>query len=50
MLVVPGFLVVSTICPDILLFSMSTKKVIIIELTCPCEENMSQRHEEKLQK
>ena len=31
-------------------FSISTKKVIIIELTCPCEENMSQWHEEKSQK
>ena len=50
MLVVPVFLAVSTLCPDILLFSRSTKKVIIIELTCPCEENMSQWHEEKSQK
>ena len=31
-------------------FSISTKKVIIIELTCPCEENMSQWHKEKSQK
>ena len=44
------FLAVSTLRPDILLFSRSTKKVIIIELTCPCEENMSQWHEEKSQK
>ena len=29
---------------------MSTKKVIIIELTCPCEENLSKWHEEKSQK
>ena len=50
MLVVPVFLAVSTLHPDILLFSRSTKKVIIIELTCPCEENMSQWHEEKSQK
>ena len=50
MLVVPVFLAVSTLRPDILLFSRSTKKVIIIELTCPCEENMSQWHEEKSQK
>ena len=49
MLVVVVFLAVSTLRPDILLFSRSTKKVIIIELTCPCEENMSQWHEEKLQ-
>ena len=50
MLVVQVFLAVSTLRPDILLFSRSTKKVIIIELTCPCEENMSQWHEEKSQK
>ena len=46
-LVVPVFLAVSTLRPDILLFSRSTKKVIIIEQTRPCEENMSQWHEEK---
>ena len=44
MLVVPVFLAVSTLRPDLLLFSRSTKKVIIIELTCPCEENMNQWH------
>ena len=43
------FLAVSTLRPDIILFSMSTKKVIIIELTYPCEENLSQWHEEKSQ-
>ena len=42
MLVVPEFLAVPTLHQDILLFSESTKKVIIIELTCPCEENMSE--------
>ena len=47
MLVVPVFLAVSTLRSDILLFSRSTKKVIIIELTCPCEENKIQWHEEK---
>ena len=44
------FLAVSTLRPEILLFSRSTKKVIFIELTCPCEANMSQWHEEKSQK
>ena len=34
MLVVSVFLTVSTLLPDILLFSMSTKKVNIIELAC----------------
>ena len=50
MLVVPVFMAVSTLRPDILLLLRSTKKVIIVELTCPCEENMSQWHEEKSQK
>ena len=50
MLVAPVFLSVSTLRPDILLLLSSAKKVIIIELTCPCEENMSQWHEEKSQK
>ena len=49
-LVVVVFSAVSTFRPDILLFLRSTKKVIIIELTCPCEKNMSQWHEEKSQK
>ena len=38
-LVVPVLLAVSTLHRDILLFLRSTKN-IIIELTCPCEENM----------
>ena len=42
------FLAVSTLRPDILLFLRSTEKVIIIELTFPSEENMSQWHEEIL--
>ena len=49
-LVVPVFLAVSTPHQDVLLFSVSTKKMIIIELTYPCEENSdikSQWHEEK---
>ena len=50
MLVVWVFLAVSSLRPDILLFLRSTKKVIIIELTCPCEEIMNQWNEEKSQK
>ena len=50
MLVVPVFSAVSTLRPDILLFSRYTKKVIIIKLTCSCEKNMSHCHEEKSQK
>ena len=44
------FFAVSALLTDILLFSMSMKKVIVIELTCPCKENMSQWHEEKSHK
>ena len=50
MLVVPVLLAVSTLHPDILLFLRFTKNVIIIELTCPSEDNMSKWHEEKSQK
>lgn len=50
MLVALVSLTVSTLCPNILLFSISTKKMIIIEVTCPCKENMSQWNEEKSQK
>ena len=37
---VPSFLTVTTLRPDIVLYSCSIKAVIIIELTCPSEENM----------
>ena len=46
-LVVPVFLAVSTLRPAILLFLRSTKKVIIIDLSYPCEDNMSSWHEKK---
>ena len=32
------------------IFTNSTKKVILIELTCPCEENMGKWHDKKLSK
>ena len=41
MLVVLVFLKVPTLHPDILPFLVSIEKVII-ELTCPCEEDMSE--------
>ena len=47
---VPSFLTVTSLRPDIVLYSCSSKTVIIIELTCPCEENMPQWHEQKTQK
>ena len=44
---VPSFLTVTTLRPDIVLYSCSIKAVIIIELTCPCEENMPYWHDKK---
>ena len=41
-LVVPPFLAITLLRPDILLYSSSAKKCIILELTCCCEENMEQ--------
>ena len=38
------------LCSDMVIFSNSTKKVILIELTCPCEENMEKWHDKKLSK
>ena len=35
-------------CPDIVLFSKSTKRAVLLELTCPCEENMESWHSERL--
>ena len=36
--------------PDITIFSNSLRKVILIELTCPCEENMESWHGNKINK
>jgi len=47
-LVVPPYLAISTLRPDILLISKGSKRVIMIELTLPCEENMETRHKDTL--
>ena len=36
--------------PDITIFSNSLRKVILMELTCPCEENMQSWHSTKINK
>ena len=36
--------------PDITIFSNKLKRVILIELTCPCEENMEAWHNPKVNK
>ena len=36
--------------PDITIFSKSLRKVIFIEQTCPCEENLKFWHDTKISK
>ena len=36
--------------PDITIFSNALRKVILIELTCPCEENMESLHSTNINK
>ena len=49
-LVIPSFIAVSPLRPDILLYSPSSKRVVLVELTCPCEENMEDWHKTKFYK
>ncbi|XP_057310615.1 uncharacterized protein LOC130648580 [Hydractinia symbiolongicarpus] len=49
-LIVPPYLAVTQLRPDILLTSAMTKIVIILELTCPCEEYMETWHGVKVDK
>ena len=46
----PGHIAVSALRPDIVIYSNTSKRVIIVELTCPCEENMESWHSTKLLK
>lgn len=34
--------------PDIVTYSLKSRKVILIELMCPVEDNIEQRHSEKV--
>ena len=36
--------------PDNLLFSKSSKRAVLLQLTCPCEEDMEKWHSQKLNK
>ena len=47
-LVVPSFLASTALRPDILIFSKSTRCVVLIKLTSPCEENFEDRHKMKI--
>ena len=46
----PGHIAVSALRPAIVIYSNTLKRVIIVELTCPCEENMESWHSTKLLK
>ena len=46
-LVVPPFLAVTRLRPDMLLYSIKSKICIILELTCCCEENIEEWHRKK---
>ena len=38
---------ISTKRPDIVIYSLKLRKAISIELTCPAEENIEERHSEE---
>ena len=44
----PGHIAIKSLRPDLIVFSNSVKRIIIIELTCPCEENMESWHSIKV--
>ena len=44
----PFQLVLTELHPDILLFSKSSKRAVLLELTCPCEENLESWQSQKL--
>ena len=49
-LIFPSHIAITELRPDLVIFSNVSKIVILIELTCPCEENFADRHREKLTK
>ena len=46
-LVFPAFIAITSSRPDIVMYSVLSKTVILIELTSPCEENFEDRHFDK---
>ena len=49
-LIFPWHIAITELRPDLVIFSNVSKIAILIELTCPCEENFEDRHHEKLTK
>ncbi|XP_057309748.1 uncharacterized protein LOC130649438 [Hydractinia symbiolongicarpus] len=48
--VFPSYIAVSQLRLDIVIFSNKLKRLVIIELTCPCEENTNYWHSTKVAK
>ena len=46
-LVIPHYIVQTSLRPDIIVYSNNTRQIIILELTVPTEENIFQRHSDK---
>ena len=46
----PVHIAFTQLTPAITIFSNNLRKVILIELTCPCEENMESWHSTKINK
>ena len=44
----PQAVCIPTQIPHIVIYSLKLSKVILIELTCPAEENIEERHSEKI--
>ena len=42
--VFPGHIAITALRPDVVIYSDVLKRIILIELTCPCEENMENWH------
>ena len=45
----PSHITFTELRPDLIIYSNSLKRVVLIELTSPCEENMSYWHDYKIQ-
>ena len=44
----PEAICISAQRPDIVIYSLKLRKVISIELTCPAEENIEEKHSEEI--
>ena len=43
----PEAICISTQRPDVAIYSLKLRKFVLIELTCPAEENIEESHSEK---